>query len=406
MKCLQRAIGHLNIIGFRSAVAGLVDSALLGRPYVIAGGAGGRVVAWDVSPAALREGIRPGMALASAQRLVKELTVVAPDPAAGFKINKALENVISRYAPAWQNDGNGNIYLDITGTQQLFGHAPDCICRIQNEISDNIKIEAAAATGTNKLVCKVASRTIRPEGLIEVRPGDEAGFLLHQDITLLPGLGPSLLKTIRVTGFREVGELAALTDSEAVSLFGKKGVLLRDSACGIDNSPVGADRNRVIESRADFSEDVIDETVIRGALASLAENAGLQMRRGKLGAAGINLTVVYADGMKAEGKEKQRLPCVLDRDIAAAAQRIFEKITVRRIRVRSLELSLEGLVPLVFEPDLFEPETEAKRRSLQEAADNIQNRYGEGKVTKALVLAASTMKGGKRLLTAGAEYAN
>jgi DNA polymerase-4 len=388
MKCLQRAIGHLNIIGFRSVVAGLVDSALLGRPYVIAGGAGGRVVAWDVSPAALKEGIKPGMALASAQRLVKGLRVVAPDPAAGFKINKALEDVISRYAPVWQNDGNGNIYLDITGTQRLFGPAPDCICRIQNEISDNIKIEAAAAAGTNKLICKVASRTIRPEGLIEVRPGDEACFLFHQDIRLLPGLGPSLLKTIRVTGFREVGELAALSDSEALSLFGKKGIILRDSALGIDNSPVAADRNRVIESRADFSQDVIDETVIRGALASLAENAGLQMRRDKLGAAKINLIVVYADGMKAEGKEKFIRPCVLDRDIAAAAQKIFQKITVRRIRVRSLELSLEELVPPGYEPDLFEPETETKRRSLQEAADKIQNRYGEGKVTKGLVLAA------------------
>jgi hypothetical protein len=31
-----------------------------------------------------------------------------------------------------------------------------------------------------------------------------------------------------VTGFREVGKLAGLTDGEAPALFGKRGVILRD----------------------------------------------------------------------------------------------------------------------------------------------------------------------------------
>jgi len=382
------AIAHLNITGFRAAVAALHDSSLRGRPFVVAGGTGGRTVAWDVSPAALKEGIKKGMALAAAQRLVKKLPVVAPDIAEYTRVNAAIEKIISRYAPVWQNDGAGNIYLDITGTQRLFGPAPDCACHIQNEILDSIKMEAAAATGTNKLVCKVASRTIRPEGLIEVRPGNETGFLAHQDITLLPGIGPSIMKTIRITGFREAGELAALTNSEAVSLFGNKGIILRDTALGIDNSPVAAAENRVIKSRADFSEDVIDETVIHGAIASIAEHAGLEMRKDKLGAAAVKMTVIYADGVSAEGKEKSKTIIVLDRDITAAAKKVYRRTALRRIRVRSVALSLEGLIPLFFEPELFEPETETKIRKLQEAVDMIQKRYGAGKVMRGIVLAA------------------
>jgi len=399
----EKNIGHFNITGFRAAVTALKNEALRGRPFVIAGRTGGQDIAADISPAAAMEGIKKGMALAQAQRLVKDLIVAAPDPAHFLEANKVLDKVISRYAPVWQNDGAGNIYFDITGTRRLFGSAPDCVCRIQNEILEKIKIDAAAATGTNKLVCKVASRTIRPEGLIEVSPGDEAAFLSHQDITLLPGLGPSLMKTIRVTGFYEIGELAALSDNEALSLFGKKGPVLRDSARGIDNSSV-APGKRTFESRADFCEDVTDEMIIRGSITSLAEHSGLEMRKEKSGATEICLNVFYSDGVKAEGREKLRRLCILDRDIALAAEKIYKKTVVRRIRIRTVSLSLEGLVPLDFQPDLFEPfvcaesgrsneccplETEIKNRKLQEAADKIKNRYGTGKVTRGIVLAAA-----------------
>ena len=388
-----RSLVHLNTIGFHSTVAGLFDPALRGRPYVIAGKTGGQAVAADVSPAAVKEGITRGMSIVHARRLVKELIVAEPDPSACAGVNKILNGVISRYAPVWQNDGAGNIFIDITGTRRIFGAAADCVCRIQNEILDSINISAAAAAGANKLVCKVASRTIRPEGLIEIRHGDEEAFFSRQDIALLPGLGPSLMKTIRVTGFSQIGELARLSDSAALSLFGKKGVLLRDSAKGIDNSPVGnGARNRTIESRADFSDDLSDDMIMRGALASLAEHSGLEMRKDKLGAAEISLRIFYSDGAITEGREKLRRLCILDRDIALSAERIFKKITLRRISVRAASLSLEGLLPLGFEPDLFEPEAEAKNRRLQEAADKIQTRYGRGKITRGLVLAAMNKK--------------
>jgi DNA polymerase-4 len=154
---------------------------------------------------------------------------------------------------------------------------------------------------------------------------------------------------------------------------------------------------------------VIEDVAIRGAMEALAEHGGLEMRRDKLGASVVRLIVVYADGVKAEGSEKgggtlvPRL-YVLDRDIAAAAERVYRKAAVRRIRVRSIGLSLEGLTPLGYEPDLFEPEGELKNRRLQEAVDKIQNRFGTGAVMRGLALAASAGQGKQGLLTVGANY--
>jgi DNA polymerase-4 len=333
------------------------------------------------------------MTLAAAQKLVRDLTVLPPDFRACGSMNIELERLVSRYTDIWENDQAGNIYLDITGSVRIFGPPPDCSSRLLRDIIAGTGIQPAAAVACNKLVSKVATRTIRPTGLIKVQNGTEAEFLAHQDIRILPGMGPSLLRIASVTGIREIGEAACLTGSEALALFGKHGPLLRDMALGIDPSRVtGKSGEKRITAQADFNEDITDDAAVMGAIESLAEHGGFAMRRDKLGAHEMELVVSYSDGIRAQGREKFGRPLVFDCDIARAAEKIFRKTALRRIRLRSVGLSLENFSLLGFEPDLFEPEAEAKKRRLQEAADAIQNRYGEGALTKALVLAAMKKK--------------
>lgn len=380
---MEQAVCHLNIVGFKAAVAAKKDGRLKGRPYVIAGSSGGRSLALDCSPEAIRQGVSPGMTLALAHRRIKDLIVLPPDIPAYELMNAGIEKVASRYAPVWENDRAGNLYLDITGTSSLFGPPVDCSCRVLRDILNETGISPAAAVACNKLVSKVATRAIRPVGLIQIQAGTEADFLKHQDVRLLPGMGRSLLKTAEVTGIREIGEIAALSQAEALSLFGKSGILLRNMALGIDLSPVENLRgNRGIAQSADFNEDIIDEEKIMAAMEVLSERGGLKMRNGKLGMMSMRLTVIYSDGLEAHGFEKTKRLLVTDSEIMQAACNLYKKTAVRRIRIKSVKLGFEDLMPLGYQPDLFEPETETKNRRLQEAVDRIQNRFGEGKVTR------------------------
>jgi DNA polymerase-4 len=389
----ERSVVHLNIIGFKAAVAAVKDKALRGRPLAIAGSSGGRALVLDCSREAIRQGVTPGMALAAAERRVNDLIVLPPDIPAYETMNTELERVASLYAPVWENDRAGNLYLDITGTTWQFGPPADCSSRILRELTDRADLRPAAAVACNKLVSKVATRTIRPVGLIQVHNGTEAEFMSHQDIRILPGMGPKLLRTADVVGMREIGEIAALSVSQALALFGKQGAILRDMARGVDGSRVEERKeDKRILRQADFSEDVIEEAAIRGAIETLSESGGLEMRRGKLGATVVSLAVAYSDGMRAEGREKFKRLCFLDRDIAESAERIFNKAATRRIRIRSIGLALDGLVPLGYEPDLFIPEPEEKNRKLQEAVDKIQTRFGEGKIARGAVLAANKIR--------------
>jgi len=130
------------------------------------------------------------------------------------------------------------------------------------------------------------------------------------------------------------------------------------------------------------------------------------MRRDKLGTTNIAMVIAYADGLRIEVHEKARRPRIFDHDIMETAERIYHKTAVRRLRAKSISLSLEGLTLLAYEPDLFEPEIEDKYRRFQTAVDEIQSRYRTGKLMREMVLVVSHAQGRKKLLTTSEGYAN
>jgi DNA polymerase-4 len=93
------------------------------------------------------------------------------------------------------------------------------------------------------------------------------------------------------------------------------------------------------------------------------------------------------------GEEKSRGLYITDNDIALGAERVYQKAVKRRIRVRSLALSLGDLRPLGWSPDLFVPELDEKERRVQDAADKVRKRYGVDALITGAVLAASATPG-------------
>jgi DNA polymerase-4 len=385
---------HLNVIDFAAALAAVRDHCLADRAFVIAGSgaygaAGGRAVVLGLSSRAREEGLAAGMSLAEARRRVVDLVVVPPDPAACARACEEMDRLAARYSPLVQNDSGGHLYLDLAGTSRLFGPHIDCAVHLRNEIVETLGIEPTVAIARNKLVAKVATRSIRPSGIAGIRPGDEASFLAPQDALLLPGVGPSIARLLSVTGIREIGELAALSKAELLSLFGRRGLELRDAALGLDESPVapGALSERLVDRRLEFVEDMLEAPLVRGALISLVEDAGLELRKSLLAASRLRIALRFADGVLSRAEERSRAPLVLDAELIAAADRAFARAATRRVRLRAIELELAGLAPARREPDLFIPEGPTRLERLQEAVDASRKRFGPASVTRASAIA-------------------
>jgi DNA polymerase-4 len=389
------SVVHLNVVGFPAAVAVTKKRELADRVFVIAGAQASRAVVLDVSRRARELGLEAGMPLSLAERSVRDLLILPPDPISSAMVNAEMEHIAARYAPIVQNDSGGHLYLDLEGTSRLFGPHIDVAIRIKNEIVEAIGVEPAVGVARNKLVAKVATRSMRPDGVVYIRAGEERPFLDSQDAQILPGVGPAVARALSVVGLRSIGEVAALSDAEAFAFLGKRGLALRDAARGLDAAPVvpGGLSERVIRRRLDFAGDVLDATVIRGALVVVAEDAGLELRKSILSASRVRLAVSYADGVRTEAEVRPNRPLVLDSDLIAAAGRAYAKAGERRVRIRGLSLFLSDFAPAGRELDLFIPEGTVRLERLQTAVDAARRRYGPAAVTRATSLAAMSPSG-------------
>jgi DNA polymerase-4 len=381
----QATIIHVNVTDFAAAVAVARQPSLSDCAFAIAREGSSRRVVITPSARAFAEGIRRGMPVSTAVRLLPSLRLVPPDPAACAVADAEIARIAARYSPTVQCDHGGHLYLDAEGTTRLFGTSVDCAVRIRNEICDRLSLQPAVAVSTNKLVSKIGTRAIRPWGIMQIRQGEEAAFLAPQDVSLLPGVGPAIGRLLEVAGIREIGQLAALDDMQVVAFLGKRGLSLRDAARGMDSSPLdsGSLHRRRIVRRVDLAEPIADFESLRAGLICAAEEAGVSLRSRRLGCSKVSVGLVWSDGIVNEASRRTKRQWLLDRDLIAVAWDAAVRAMQRRVQIRSFTVELSDLSPAWTEPDLFEPGGRSREERLQEAVDMARSRFGLSVLTHA-----------------------
>ncbi len=297
---MERQVVHINIARFMCAVEELDDRALRGVPFVVAPPGAGRAVALDVSGIAWREGARRGMPLALVRARVRGVRVIAPRFDAYARAEKELYARAARYSPLVERLPGAHLYVDITGTGRLFGRPVDLAARLRREIIESTGLDPITALAANKLVSKVATRVVRPLGFAAVPPGEERGFLAHQEVGILPGVGMRIGSRLALLGIRDIGELAGLTDMESSGALGPRGTVLRNAARGIDAAPVmGEGARALIRASCAFDNDTVDVEELRARLWGLVQEAGTRLRAENLDSSRMELEIVYTDGKRA-----------------------------------------------------------------------------------------------------------
>jgi DNA polymerase-4 len=175
---MDRAIIHLNVADFAVAVERAMDRRLCGRPVVIAPEGAERAAVYDMSEEAFQAGVRKGMALARAARRCRDACVLPPHPERYEQAMRALLQRALPFSPrieAGENDGH--LFIDATGTGRLLGPPMDVAWRLRREIRTHLGFAPIWSVAPNKLVAKVATRLVKPEGEYIVAAGEEQPFL-------------------------------------------------------------------------------------------------------------------------------------------------------------------------------------------------------------------------------------
>ena len=164
-------------------------------------------------------------------------------------------------------------YVDLTGTERLFGPVERTARAIQQRVQDELALSISVGLASNKLVAKVASDMEKPRGFTVVPPGTEAEFLAPLPVERLPGVGPVLLGQLRDRGVRTVGDLARVPSHLLSLSFGEWGRMLAHAARGEDRRRVEPQQTvKSISRETTFPEDVTDPEVLESTLVALTED--------------------------------------------------------------------------------------------------------------------------------------
>ena len=374
----MRTILHINIVSFSVSVErALHPRPLLGRPLAIAVPAP-RAPLLDVSSEARLAGLHRGMPLSLAEKLCPGLRVLPPRPELYDRATAALERKLGAFSPLCELAAPGHAFLDMTGTERLWGPPRDAAERIREAVGRELRLWPAAGAAASKLVSHVATRVVKPDGVEAVDPGTETAYLAPLAIHLLPGLGDETLRRLEELNVRRAGELAILPSHALAAAFGAAGPPLRDRARGLDPSPVcpGAD-GRSVREEATLAEDTNDAERLADETSRLTQAAARRLREEGIRARRVQVSAVYSDGIRATRQRLLPAPADLDPDLIPPALDLLAQVLQRRVRVRTLAVSFARLEAGDVQPGLFgEGPEEGRRKALVAAVDRVRERFG------------------------------
>lgn len=374
----RRCIVHIDIDAFFAAVEELLNPSLKGKPVIVGGLPHERGVASTANYAARKYGVHSGMPLAKAYKLCPHGVFIRGNYQVYSAFSERFFDVLSQYTPDVEEASLDEAYLDLTRCRTLYSSLPGTVREIKSRVERQLGIRVSAGVGPNKLLAKLATNKAKPGGLVEVREGQEEGFLRDLDIEALPGIGPKAQVILRMLNIHKIGDLWGLPRATLRSLFGLNGEELFLQSRGIDSRPVSmASIPKSISRETTFLEDLWDRRLLLAHLAYLCDRLTLPLRKGRLFAHIIEVKVRYSDFRTEARRRLLLMPRQEMGEIFRIAQELFlqlysgSRLSLRLVGVKASDLVRDR--PL----SLFEPYSERRER-LGLAVDQVREKYGFG----------------------------
>lgn len=375
----NRHIAHLDLDAFFVSVEYLRNASLRGKPVLIGGNSGRGVVA-ACSYEARKFGIHSAMPMQTALRLCKQAVVVKSDFEAYSKYSRLVTEVISDTVPVYEKTSIDEFYVDLSGMDKYFG------CnKFTSELKDKITRETGLSItyglASNKLVSKVATNEVKPNGQIQIPFGNEKGFLAPLHIFKMPGVGKETGYKLLKMGIQNIKTLSEIPMEYMANLMGKSGIELWRKSNGIDESPVVPYREqKSISTESTYQQDTIDIHFLKTELIRMTEKIAFELRSQNKLTGCVTVKIRYSD-FQTYTMQKTIAYTNMDDVLLQAAKELFDKLYQRRMLVRLLGIRFTHLIQGNYQISLFDDVEE--KIKLYQAIDSVKNRFGENLLRRA-----------------------
>jgi DNA polymerase IV len=392
-----RRILLIDADAFYVAVARMLDPDGAGRArlLIVGGSAQSRGVVCSASYETRAFGVRSAMPMSRAVRLCPKAMVVPVPPGCGKK-SREVRAVLERFTPHVEGASIDEWYLDLAGTEALYGHEPlaETARRIRAAVKSETGISVSIGGGTSKLVAKLAVERAKPHkhpeanGVHVVATGTELEFMQQFALADIPGVGPKTAARLDRHGLRTVPDVLAADMAALVRAVGEReAAWLWERAHGVSESDV-AEREVAKQMSRDetFAKDIVDDSALERELLALATRVGADLRGDGLRARTITVRIRDADFTNRSAGRTLPEGIESDKAVFAVARELLKKLRrARRVPARLLSVAVSNFASEETQPQLalFEAgagmtapiETE-RDRAVSRAVDEVRAKLG------------------------------
>ena len=183
--------------------------------------------------------------------------------------------------PLFEKASIDEFYIDLSGMDKFLGCSLFARELKKKVLKESGLIVSYGLAG-NKLISKVATNEIKPNGQLEVAIGKEKAFLAPLSIGKLPGIGKETACKLVRRGVETVRTLSEIPiEMLEVACWAPPSIDLWRKANGLDDTPViPCRRNEVDQYRNGHSKpDTTNLRSLHAELVRMTESVGFELRR-------------------------------------------------------------------------------------------------------------------------------
>ena len=338
---------------------------------------------------AKKYGIKTGEPITDALKKCPNLVLVPSRHEIYRQYSKAFLSILERYSDTIEQCSIDECFIDMTGTEKLFGKPVEAATRIKDEIYRELGFTVNVGISTNKLLAKMASDFKKPNLVHTLFPHEIKEKMWKLPVGELFLVGRSTEKTLHTLGIHTIGELANADVNMLRASLKKQGEVIWKFANGEGVSVVEAEPadTKSYGNATTIAFDVTDEATAGMVLMSLAETVGRRLRRDDARAEVVAVNIKYNDLSKASHQCELLHATNVTDEIYETAVRLFEELwDGRPVRLLGIQTSHVSRAGDGRQMTLFDNADHEKREKLDRAMDNIRERFGTDAVKRASFL--------------------
>lgn len=330
--------------------------------------------------------IKTGETILEAKQKCPELILVPPNYGLYEKCSKAFMDILRRYSPDVEQYSIDEAFVDMTGTEGLWGDPVTAAYRMKDQIRDTLGFTVNIGISENKLLAKMASDFQKPDRVHTLWHNEIEDKMWPLPVSELFFVGRATAKKLFNLGIHTIGELAH-ADPHLLKVHLKKhGEVIWAFANGMDVSVVQseASANKGYGNSTTIAFDVRDASTAKLVLLALAETVGTRLRAAKVRAEVIAVGIKSHDLSYASHQMTLKNATNITIEIHRCACQLFDQLwdgtAIRHLGIHTSRVK-DGIN--MRQLDMFDTTDYEKLEKMDAAVDRIRGRYGIDSVKRA-----------------------